>query len=154
MKRYFLTVTMAVLACAMASCAPSNAGKDGPPSRFIGAWSVGGFAHPVPVEFAADRSLSVDVTDCIATGAGCSNWVQINEPAVTCVFGQAWNDAGASTLLLETTCSDGAVRDLELEFLGPASENSLGTEVELIRLGEFSADSVSPGFIRWSFTRE
>jgi hypothetical protein len=122
-------------------------------ARFVGTWVVAQPDHALYEEtfytFAADGALRTgssfpagctghlsqhcvtgSVANCVATPErGCTG-------TVSCVFGDAWYSAGASTLYVVGRCSDGTPRDIRLSFETDASANATGgAEVKLVSVG-------------------
>lgn len=127
-----LFATLAALAlggCYLSHEVPSEA-----ESRFAGRWLIldtvfRATSGASVYDFRPDGTLELVEVWAVASAGG------VSDPATgrSCEFVGPWS-ADGSVLTIGASCSDGAARDVALEF-GDASSNATGNVVEIARVG-------------------
>jgi hypothetical protein len=127
-----LSISLAVLS--LGGCHQSHEIPTEAEGRFTGRWLIidtvfratsGGVVY----DLQPDGSLELVEIWALASGGG------VSDPATgrSCEFVGPWSAEG-SVLTIGASCSDGAARDVALEF-GDASSNATGNVVEIIAVG-------------------
>ena len=129
-------IVIAVLTCF--ACAADQTAPPSDSTRFVGPWLVEE-TMPHATYGASAYELHADGTLTMTWDAGIigipQGHVRSPDHSITCAFGGTWTSTGA-LLVIDSECSDGIDRAIELELTSPASSNASGATVVIRDVGD------------------